>query len=235
MLGGVPLWTNVWWEEVTSQDGACAWLGLSLQDWTNIATILGAIGTFIVAFVALLVSVAALWTQREALPVTARFGLVKRGYVDRSGVRWVQAWMQNTGVRAYAHEVYRHDWQPFDPLAERKPDVARLGVPDSLPEHLRTLSKRQLRGEEGVFKSQYLPPGQYVMFWVSCPLGIDKVKLAATVSARRWSRVRYVSSRWLEMPSAKELIVSSLETQAYFEQQARGPEGPADPAERVDD
>ena len=213
---------------MTSQDGASTWLGLSLQDWTNIATIVGGIGTFIVAFVALR-------AQLEALPITARFGLVKRGYVDRSGVRWVQAWMQNTGVRAYAHEVYRHDWQPFDPLAERKPDVARLAVTDSLPEHLRSLCKRRLRREDGVFKPQSLPPGQYVMFWVSCPLGIDKVKLAATVSARWWSRVRYVSSDWLEMPSAKELIASSLETRAYFEQQARRPEGPVDPGQQGED
>ena len=199
-------------------DWASAWLELGLQGWANIAMSFGAIGTFVVAIVALR-------AQREALPVRARFGLVKRGYVDRSGVRWVQAWMQNTGVRAYVHEVYRHDWQPFDLLAECKPDVARLGVPDSLPEHLRTLSKRRLRREVGVFKPQYLPPGQYVLFWVSCPLGIDKVKLAATVSARRWSQVRYVSSRWLEMPSAEELIASSLETRAYFEQQARRCEG----------
>jgi len=213
---------------VTPQDGASAWLGLSLQDWTNIATIFGAIGTFIVAIVALRL-------QREALPLSARFGLVKRGYVDRSGVRWVQAWMQNTGVRAYAHEVYRHDWQPFDLLAERKPDVARLQVPDSLPEHLRTLSKCRLRREDGVFKPQYLPPGQYVMFWVSCPPGIDKVKLATTVSARWWSPVRYVSSRWLEMPSVEELIESSLETRAYFEQRARRPEGPVDPGQQGED
>lgn len=223
MLGGVPLWTNVWREEVT------------LQDWAAIATIFEAFGTVAVGFSALVVSFVALRAQREALPVTARFGLVKRGYVDRSGVRWVQAWMQNTGVRAYAHEVYRHDWQPFDPLAERKPDVARFEVPDSWPEHLRSLCKCRLQREGGVFKPQSLPPGQYVMFWVSCPLGIDKVKLAATVSAWRCGRVRYVSSDWLEMPSAAELIASSLETQAYFEQQARGPEGPADPAERVDD
>lgn len=220
---------------MTSQDGASVWLGLSLESWTNIATIFGAIGTFIVAIAALLVSVAALRAQREALPVTARFGLVKRGYVDRSGVRWVQAWMQNTGVRAYAHEVYRHDWQPFDPLAERKPDVARLAVTDSLPEHLRSLCKCRLQREDGVFKPQSLPPGQYVMFWVSCPLEIDKVKLAATMSAWRCGQVRYVSSDWLEMPSAAELIVSSLETRAYFEQQARHPEGPVGPGQQRED
>lgn len=216
---------------MTPQDSASTWLGLSLQDWTNIAALVQAIGTVIVGIAGVAVSVATFRMQREKLPVTVRFGFTARGYVDRSGVRWVQAWMQNTGVRAYAHEVYRHDWQPFDLFAERKPDAARLGVPDSLPEHLRMLSRCRLRREDGVFKPQYLPPGQYVGFWVSCPLGIDRVKLAATVSVRWWSQVRFISSEWLEVPSAEELIASYRETRAYLEQQARGPEGPTAPAE----
>ena len=73
---------------MTSQDGACAWLALSLQHWTNIATIVGVIVTFIVALAALLVSVAALRAQREALPVSLNFGFTGRGYVDDGGVRW---------------------------------------------------------------------------------------------------------------------------------------------------
>lgn len=48
---------------------------MSLQDWTNIAMIFGTIVTFIVALAALLVSVAALRSQREALPVSMNFGL----------------------------------------------------------------------------------------------------------------------------------------------------------------
>lgn len=59
---------------MTSQDGASSGLGLSLQDWTNIAMIFGTIVTFIVALAALLVSVAALRAQREALPVSVNFG-----------------------------------------------------------------------------------------------------------------------------------------------------------------
>ena len=73
---------------------------MSLQSWTNIATIFGAIGTFIVAIAALLVSVAALRAQREVVPVSAKFtvsGVIK---VDNDGVRWVRATMRNTGVRA---------------------------------------------------------------------------------------------------------------------------------------
>lgn len=84
LRSGVPLWTNVWWEE------------MSLQDWTNIATISGAVGTVGVAIVALVLSFAALRTrqqalraQLEALPVSVRFGFVARGDVDRNGVCWV--------------------------------------------------------------------------------------------------------------------------------------------------
>lgn len=124
---------------------------MSLQDWTTVVTIVQAIGTVIVCIAGVAVSVATFGLQREKLPVTARFGFTVRGYVDCNGVRWVQAWMQNTGVRAYAHQVYRHDWQPFNLLAEKQPDVARLGVPDSLPEHLRSLRKCKLRRQDGVF------------------------------------------------------------------------------------
>ena len=86
---------------------------MALQDWTNVATIVGALGSFMVAVAALVVSVAALRTQREALPVSAVFGITGRGYVDTNGVRWMQAWMQNTGVMVYVHEVYRSEWLPL--------------------------------------------------------------------------------------------------------------------------
>ena len=97
---GFPLWTNVWREEVTPQD--CA----------STITIVEAIGTFVVAVAALLVSVAALRTQcqalraqREALPVSVEFSFKKSGFVDRGGVRWVMAWMQNRGVTVYVREL----------------------------------------------------------------------------------------------------------------------------------
>lgn len=61
------------------------------------------------------------------------------------------------------------------------------------------------------------------------------MQLAATLSVRRWSQVRYVSSEWLEVPSAEELIASSRETRAYFEQQASRCEGPVGPAEGAED
>lgn len=47
-----------------------------------------------VATVALLVSIVALRTQREALPVSAEFGLGTRIEVDNDGVRWVWSWMK---------------------------------------------------------------------------------------------------------------------------------------------
>ena len=60
---------------MTSQHGTISWLGVSLQDWKNIAMIFGTIVTFIVALAALLVSVAALRSQHEALPVSVNSGL----------------------------------------------------------------------------------------------------------------------------------------------------------------
>lgn len=182
---------------------------MTLQDWTNVATIVGALGSFMVAVAALVVSVAALRTQREALPVSAVFGITGRGYVDTSGVRWMQAWVQNTGVMVYVHEVYRLECLPLDLPDEKLPNVARVGVRESLPQELRSKSKRELLKTTGVFNPQYLPSRQYSMYYVSCPPGVDKVKLAATMSVRRRDKVQFVSSEWLEVPSAIELIVSS--------------------------
>lgn len=227
---GFPLWTNVWREEVTPQD--CA----------STITIVEAIGTFVVAVAALLVSVAALRTQcqalraqREALPVSVEFSFKKSGFVDRGGVRWVMAWMQNRGVTVYVRELYRYEWEPLFLREEQLPDVARAGESGSMPEFLRSKSKRELRENAGVFEPGKLPPGQYSMFYVSCPPGVERVKLAVTVSVKRQGEVRFISSEWFEVPSAEELIVSYRETRAYLEQQARGPEGPTVPAEGAED
>ena len=53
--------------------------------------------------------------------------------------------MQNTGVTTYAHEVYRYEWEPLALREEQLPDVARDGVPGSMPESLRSTSKHELR------------------------------------------------------------------------------------------
>ncbi len=227
---------------MTPQDGASAWLGLSLQDWTNIATIGGAIGTLIVGIAALLVSVGALRTQcqalraqREALPVSVEFSFKKSGFVERDGVRWVMAWMQNRGVTVYVRELYRYEWEPLALRDEQLPDVARVGEPGSMPEFLRSKSKRELREEAGVFEPGYLPPGQNSMFYVSCPPGVERVKLAATMSVKRQGEVRFISSEWFEVPTAEELIASYRETRTYFEAPACHREGSGGPAEGAED
>lgn len=217
---------------MTSQDAAISWLGLSLQDWTNIAMIFGTVATLIVALAALLVSVAALRSQREALPMSVNFGFTGRGYVDEcDGVRWLAAWMQNTGVTAYAHEVYRYEWEPVALREEQLPDVARVGVPDSMPVSLRSKSKHELRERAGVFDPGDLPSGQYSMFYVSCPPGVERVKLAVTMSIKRRSQIRFISSEWLDVPSAEEVIASTRETRGYCAQQARSSARPDDHAE----
>lgn len=184
-----------------------------LQDCANIVPTVGAIGTLIVGIAALAVSIGALVTQcqalqaqREALPVSVAFGLTGRGYVDEGdGVRWLAAWIQNTGVTAYAHEVYRYEWEPVALREEQLPDVARAGLPGSMPEFLRSKSKRELRENAGVFEPGDLPSGQYAMFYISCPPGVERVRLAVTMSIKRRGQVRFISSEWLDVPNADNL------------------------------
>lgn len=220
---------------MTPQDGASAWLGLSLQDWTNIATILGAIGTFVVAIVALRTQCQALRAQREALPVSVEFGFMESGFVDSDGVRWVMAWMQNRGVTVYVRDVYRCEWEPLSLREEQLPDVARVGEPGSMPEFLRSKSKRELREKAGVFEPRKLPPGQYSMFYVSCPPGVERLKLAATMSVKRRGGARFISGEWFEVPSVEELIAGLRETRTYFEALACHREGSGGPAEGAED
>lgn len=215
---------------------------MTLQDWANIVPIVGAIGTLIVGIAALAVSVGALVTQyqalraqREALPVSAEFGFMESGFVDRDGVRWVIAWMQNRGVTVYVRDVYRCEWEPLSLREEQLPDVARVGEPGSMPEFLRSKSKRELREKAGVFEPRYLPPGQYSKFYVSCPPGVERLKLAATMSVKRRGGVRFISSEWFEVPSAEELIAGFRETRTYFEALACHREGSAGPAEGAED
>lgn len=215
---------------------------MTLQDWANIVPIVGAIGTLIVGIAALAVSVGALVTQcqalraqREALPVSVEFGLMESGFVDSDDVRWVMAWMQNRGVTVYVRDVYRCEWEPLSLPEEQLPDVARVGEPGSMPEFLRPKSKRELREKAGAFEPRYLPPGQYVMFYVSCPPGVKRLKLAATMSIKRRGGVRFISSEWFKVPSAKELNAGFRETLTYFEARARRRNGPAGPAGGAED
>lgn len=56
--------------------------------------------------------------------------------------------------------------------------------------------------------------GQYSMFYVSCPPGVELVKLAVTMSIKRRSQIRLspVNGLMCRVPSAEELIVSTRET-----------------------
>lgn len=50
-------------------------------------------------------------------------------------------------MTAYAHEVYRYEWEPLVLREEQLTDVARDGVPGSMPESLWSKSKHELREE----------------------------------------------------------------------------------------
>lgn len=182
------------------------------QDCASMITIIEAIGTLVVGIAALVVSCVSLRTQcqalraqREELPVSVEFGFKESGFVDSDGVRWVMAWMQNRGVTVYVRELYRYEWEPLALRDEQLPDVARVVEPGSMPEFLRSKSRRELRKKAGVFEPGYLPPGQNSMFYVSCPPGVERVRLAVTVSIKRRGQVRFISSEWLDVPNADNL------------------------------
>ncbi len=174
---------------------------MTLEAWTSVASIFGAVGTFVVAVVALLVSVVALRTQRETLPVSAEFGLGTRIEVDANGVRWIWSWMKNTGTRSFVHDVSPHEWLPDALPGDATPNLARVGMRDSLPPSLRRLSRRAVRRIPGVFRPLYLRTQSYSMFWISCPPGVEQIKFSAAMSVSRRDPVRFVDSEWLELPT----------------------------------
>lgn len=188
---------------MTPQDGASAWLGLSLQDWTNIATILGAIGTFIVAIAALVVSVGALRTQREALPVSVEFRVVMRKQPLSSGRNQLMTVeLKNTGVRAYLRNVYVADCSPKDLLEDAPSRFAvRVLKGDSLPEDLDSIHKRQAELSRGLFLSQYILPGQSVKLRLIVPAELRDIKLTAVLSVRKSEKegTRLLSSDYIEV------------------------------------
>ena len=98
--------------------------------------------------------------------------------------------------------MYRYEWEPVALCEEQLPDVARAGLPGSIHEFLRSKSKRELWGNAGVFEPGDLPAGQYAMFYVSCPPGVERVRLAVTVSIKRRGEVHFISSEWLDVPNA---------------------------------
>ena len=173
---------------------------MNLEAWAYVASIFGAVGTFAVAVVALLVSVVALRTQREALPVSADFGLGTNIKIDENGVRWIWFWMRNTGTRSFVHDVYPLEWLPDDLPDEATPNLARVKMPESLPACFQRLSKRSVKRAPGVFNPTYLRTQSYSMFWVSCPPGVQQVKFTAAMSVSRRDPARFVHSEWFELP-----------------------------------
>lgn len=175
---------------------------MTLQDWAAIVEIVVGVAAIVSALVGLLG-----WfrRRRDALPEPPVFGFTEERKVDLDGVRWVKAWVQSTGERAYVHDVCCEQYIPSPLPPEKHPKVARVGELQSLPRELRSFSKRKLRHEEFVFKPQYLAPDEPVGFWVSCPLWIEKVELAVTMSVGRLGYKRRTFSTWLDAPDADAL------------------------------
>jgi len=144
--------------------------------------------------------------RRDTLPVSAEFGVAGGGPVGSDGVRWVTVWVQNTEGRAYLHDVRCGEHAFGVVFPEKSPEVARIGEIDSLPRELRSLSKRKLRHEEGVFKPQYLSAGQMELFYVSCPPEVAGLTLVATMSIGRRGRKRRITSEWLYVPNPDGLV-----------------------------
>ncbi len=182
---------------MTPQDGASAWLGLSLQDWAAIfGIILGivGVGTTLVGIVR--------WFIRRinALPVSAEFGFTGDSIVDADGVRWEMMWLRNTGVWAYVHDVSSGE-VAYDFVPEKRPKVASVDEIGSLPQELRSLSEQELRHKEGVFRPQYLRGKKKILFYVSCPPEVAELTLVATMGIGRWGRKRFITSEWLDVPN----------------------------------
>ena len=140
--------------------------------------------------------------RRDALPVIAAFGFTGDSLVDADGVRWDMVWLENTGSRAYLHDVYWTESVFGVVFPETSPQVAKVGELGSLPRELRSLSKRELQHKEGMFKPQHLSAGKRVQFYVSCPREVAMVKMGATMSIGRRGSPQYVDSEWLDVPNA---------------------------------
>lgn len=175
---------------------------MNLQDWDAIAGILGFL-LLVCTTVAGLVG----WfiRRRAALPVSAEFGVAGADPVRPDGVRWVTVWLQNTGSRAYLHDVCCEDYVFGVEFPETIPQVARIDEIESLPRKLRSLSKRRLRHEEGVFKPQYLSAGQVELFYVSCPSEVAGFTLVATMSIGRRGPKQCVTSGYLNALDVDDL------------------------------
>lgn len=138
--------------------------------------------------------------RRDALPEEPFVDFTEEYRVDSDGVRWVKGWMQSASARAYVHDVCCEQCSPSPVPPDKFPKVAKASERKSLPRELRTLSKREMRDEEFVFKPQFLTPNEPVEFWVSCRLWIDQVELVITMSVGRFGYKQRTFSRWFNVP-----------------------------------
>lgn len=138
--------------------------------------------------------------RRAALLEEPFVDFTEEYWVDSDRVRWVKAWMKSASARAYVHDVRCKDCLPSLVPPEKIPKVAKASELKSLPPEMRTLSKRKIRDEEFVFKPQYLTPNEPVEFWVSCPLWIEEIELAITMSVGRFGYEQRTFPRWFNVP-----------------------------------
>ena len=137
---------------------------------------------------------------RDALPEPPFVGFAGVYMVDSEGTRWEKMWVQSVSARAYVHDV---SCEPCisSPLPPKKfLKVAKASELKSLPPEMRSLSKRKVRDGAFVFKSQYFTPNEPVEFWVSCPLWIEQVELAVTMSVGRLVYKRHTFRVPLDVP-----------------------------------
>lgn len=168
-----------------------------LQDWAAIATIIGL--PFVVG-TALAGGVGWFRRRRGALPEEPFVDFTEEYRVDSDGVRWVKGWVQSASARVYVHDVRCEQCIPSLVPPDKFPKVAKASELKSLPREMRSLSKRKIRDEEFVFKPQYLAPNEPVEFWVSCPLSIEEVELAVTLSVGRFCYKRRTDPFWRYVP-----------------------------------
>jgi hypothetical protein len=173
---------------------------MTSNDFASLSQAAAALASLVVACAAFVVSLAALRTQREALPVSARFGFGQKIVRGDDGVRWIWAWMENTGTRVYVHDVSPHEWKPEDLADEFTPNLASARMPETIPPWLSGKKKRELKSALGVYSPQFVRTKAYSMFWVSCPPGVEAVQFTAAVGVGRRDPTRFISSEWITVP-----------------------------------
>lgn len=176
---------------------ASAWLELSLQDWAAISGIL----LLIFAIASGLKKIPGRFRRRrDALPEEPFVDFTEVYWVDSDGVRWVKGWVQSASARVYIHDVCCEQRIPSLVPPDKFPKVAKASELKSLPREMRSLSKRKIRDEKFVFKPQYLAPNEPVEFWVSCPLWIEEIELAITMSVGRFCYKQCTFPQWRNVP-----------------------------------